>query len=160
MAQLECTALFGDSTVDLGAIRRPLEAPALDPIRLPVRTTMLTVTCAREAVMTLAFSGREAAQGFALGNGGHLQVRISEALLDGRNVQLRALHGAASGATAHAVDTIKPGDVVRPAVEGIAAGGSVLQLRFELAAVLMPGQWRVYDLHDLEEVLRVQVSAP
>lgn len=160
MAQLECNALFSDSRVDLGAIRRPLEALALDPIRLPVRTAMLRVTCPREAVMTLAFSGREAPQGFALGNGGHVHVRIGEALLDGRPVQLRALHGAAaSGATPLAVDTVRPGDVLQPTVEGAATGGSVLQLRFELATVLMPGQFRINDLHDLESAVWVQVSA-
>lgn len=160
MAQMECTAQFGDPRVDLGAIRRPLGARALDPVRLPVRTATLIVSCSREAVMTLAFSAREAAPVFALGHGGHLQVRISETLLDGRTVQLHALHGAAaSGARPLAVDRVKPGDVVQPAVEGAAAGGTVLQLRLELAAVLMPGQWRINDLHDLEAVLRVQVSA-
>jgi hypothetical protein len=158
-AQPQCTAVFGDSRVDLGELRRPHAALAREPLRMPVRSETLTVTCPRDAVMTLVFSAREAAQEFAFGNGGHLQVRISEALLDGRKVQLRLLNRAgASGTPSFALDTVKPGDIVQPAVSGTSASGSMLQLQFELAAVVQPVQWRANDLHELEAALRVRVS--
>jgi hypothetical protein len=160
-AQLQCTAVFGDSRVDLGEIRRPNAAQFQEPLRIPVRTETLTVTCPRDAIMTVAFSGRDAAEEFVFGKGGHLQVRISEALLDGRQVRMRRMSVAETSAVpVLSLDTVKPGDAVQPIVLGAPASGSMLQLRLELAAVVQPAQWRINDLHELEAALRVQVSVP
>lgn len=158
-AQLDCTALFGTAELDLGALRRPPGMSPHEPVRVPVPTQTLTVSCPRDAFMTLAFSASHGTQGFAFGSSGHLEVRIQEALLDGRTVQLRGLPGAETGMPGRMVDRAKPGDRVQPVRDGALAGGMILQLRLEVFAVLMPSQFSIHDLHDLIASLRVQVTA-
>lgn len=156
-----CEIRLGQTELDFGEIR-PVEASlSLDPrhlYMLDTRYVTLHVHCPTSSKLMLVLNGENMNNRIRFGAQGQLQVRLSNALLDGHMVDLAVIRlvGDPPEKPAEKID-VAPGDLIMPVSAGLAAEGSLLSLQIEISPGLVMDEFKTQDHKTLEGHLRFEV---
>ncbi|VCU67869.1 hypothetical protein [Pseudomonas synxantha] len=132
-----CEIRLGQSEVDFGQIQHPGVNPPLDDQRLYLagkRYVSLNVSCPTSSRLLLMLRGDSLGEHFRFSAQSRLKVRLSDAVLDGRAVDLALVRavGEVPGQPASAID-VAPGSLIVPVSAGLAAEGASLSLQVEVS---------------------------
>lgn len=150
----DCKLSISQTELDFGQIRHPGATSKLDGqhlYTLGTRYVALNASCPANSKLMLILRGDSLAKHFRFAAQGQLQVRLSNALLDGRAVDLAVVRavGEAPGAPASAID-VTPGDLIVPVSGGLAAEGSLLSLQIEVSPGVAMDEFSARDRKTLE----------
>lgn len=135
--------------VDFGHIRNPSSLAALDTLNLyplGIRHISLNGTCRSTSKMVLAVSGGSEAGHFKFADGGQMRLRLYDALLDGRAVDLALIRtvGDVPELIAPSV-VVLPGNMFVPFSGGLAAEGTLLTLQVEVSPGIPMREFKTVD---------------
>nr|WP_319526827.1 hypothetical protein [Pseudomonas laurentiana] len=161
MAQ-KCTIRLSESNMNFGRIIAPgsnARQPTGHLHTLGSRSIGLSASCPTAATPMLVLRGETYADHFKFAQSGHVRVRLSNAMLDGRRVDLARADSdaAAPDSYASSIEAV-PGDSVIPMSEGAPALGSVLSLQVEIRPLVPITELRTRDTKTLEAHLAFQVQ--
>lgn len=155
-----CEIRIGQREVDLGTLNYP-GVEAFDQrqmLTLGTRFTSLNATCRSPSRLTLLISGNGQIDHFRLADQSKLHVHLSNALLDGRAVNLATIRSSGDlqfdGSTSL---EIKPGDIVVPTIDGQGVEGSLLSLQIEISPTIARRQFETRDSTRLNSHLNFEV---
>ncbi|WP_213878244.1 fimbrial protein [Pseudomonas sp. dw_358] len=155
---VRCTVSFGNDQVDYGTVSRwQLQDAQTGPheVTFGKRTLMLSVICPYSQTIRLRLYGERNASGdLRYGDRGRLILRLSDAQLDGKNVQLVSSRpdGVVEGST-HDSLWLQPGQVFAPGIDGKA-----LTARIEIEPILPETEARVGSLRSSESRFRIELK--
>ncbi|WP_409279460.1 DUF1120 domain-containing protein [Pseudomonas defluvii] len=161
-AAQKCAIRLSESTMNFGRIIAP-GSSAPQPVGnlhpLGSRMVGLNASCPTSATPMLVMHGEAYADQFKFARSGHVRVQLSNALLDGRRVDLaQASSGTAAPDRYGSSIEAMPGDRIIPISGGLPAQGSVLSLQVEVRPLLPTSELRTRDAKTLEAHLAFQVQ--
>lgn len=156
-----CEIRLGQADLDFGQIQHPGANPALDAQRLyalGARYVSLNASCPDSAKLMLILRGDSVGDSFRFAAQSRLKVRLSNALLDGRAVDLALIRavGEVPGPPASTVDVV-PGDLIVPVSAGLAAQGKLLSLQIEVSPGVAMDEFNTRDRKTLEGNLSFEI---
>lgn len=161
-ADTRCSVSLGSHTVDYGALSRwqlrDSEAGSRH-VTFGKRTLMLSVICPSSQPLVLRLNGERSAKGdLRYGERGWLAIRVLEANLDGKSVQVVSSRpdGVIEGAASDSL-TLQPGQVFAPGVNGQVAKGQSFTARVEIEPMLSAEAARVGSLTTSEARFNLQL---
>lgn len=156
----ECEITLSNHHIDYGPQQHPSGAvTALATYRLDRREIRLNASCWDDSAIALSLRGPLHASRMKFSDQGQVNVRMSQAQLDGRPVALARLNDlGATGAGLESLATA-PGDVIVPVEGGLAARGKTLVLSLEIIPELPLSDMRSRDAKVHEGQLRIDASA-
>ncbi|MBC3209344.1 hypothetical protein HU755_21305 [Pseudomonas sp. SWRI111] len=159
----DCQISLSQTQIDYGQVIPPNSNVALNAGNmhdLGNRLISLNASCAQPAKLLLMLRGEQLGADFKFAGHGQTRVALSNALLDGRRVDLAQIQspGAAPGASSSAINVV-PGDMIIPVSGGVPATGSVLSLQVEIQPVVPVSELRTRDAKTLEANLSFQVRS-
>lgn len=141
-----CSISIGGGDVDYGSVtRHQLQEQPGNQLSFGKRTVPVSVACPYPRVMKVGIQGERSADGqFRYGAQGSLQVRLSDASLDGKSVLLTRISasGVPMGPAADSV-TVLVGERVVAGDASAPAKGRNLSLKMEVEPVLSDSAARV-----------------
>ena len=156
----ECQVNLSESVMDLGRLSHPGSNNAPSPgnlYALGERTLSLNATCPGATKLMLLLQGDTLGDKFRLAQRGQVSVTLSNALLDGRNVDLARVKDTTvpdvSGSSIVAV----PGDRVIPVSGGLPAEGSNLSVQIDIRPLVPVTELSSRDAKTLEGHLSFEV---
>lgn len=156
-----CEIHLGESNLNLGQIANPgANAPTISNGLYPVGTRFisLNVSCPTHSKLLLILRGDRVAEQFRFATNGQLKVSLSNALLDGRAVDLAQIR--AVGDTPRqpsSIIEVSPGDLVVPVSAGLAAEGTLLSIQIEVSPAITLDEFRTLDRKTIEGNLSIEV---
>ncbi|NBF05670.1 hypothetical protein GV819_25575 [Pseudomonas sp. Fl5BN2] len=136
----ECQINLSESNMDFGRVTQRSSSDPLDMGNLHAlgnRFISLHTSCPGASKLMLLLRGDALGEQFRFAKQGRVSVSLSNAVLDGRNVELAQTKsvGAALGPHGSSIEAV-PGDRVIPISGGLPAEGSVLSLQVEIRPVV------------------------
>jgi hypothetical protein len=155
-----CEMRIGQSELDFGQLRHPGAQISLDERNLyplGTRHVALNASCPASTKLLLLVRGDSLAERFRFA-AGQLRVRLSNALLDGRAVNLATIRvvGEVPSAPASTID-VAPGDLVVPVSAWLAAEGTLLSMQIEVSPDMSLEEFKTRDRKTLEGHLSFEV---
>lgn len=162
-AAQECHITLSESNMDFGRVTQPGSndpRSANNMHALGNRVISVNASCPQAAKLVLQVQGAALGEQFRFARQGQVGVYLSNALLDGRSVDLAKSQsiGAAPGASAASI-MATPGDRVIPVSGGLPATGSVLSLQVEIRPLVAMAELRTRDAKTLEANLSFRISS-
>lgn len=159
----DCQINLSQSQMDFGQVMPPSTNAALNAGNLHSlgnRVISLNASCPQPSKLLLVLRGEQLGADFKFAKQGQTRVALSNALLDGRSVDLAQVKapGAAAGAYSPSI-TVVPGDMIIPVSGGLPATGSVLSLQVEIQPVVPVAELRTREAKTLEANLSFEVRA-
>lgn len=159
----DCQINLSQSQMDFGQVMPPSTNVALNAGNLHSlgnRVISLNASCPKPSKLLLVLRGEQLGADFRFAKQGQTRVALSNALLDGRSVDLAQVKapGTAPGASSPSIIAV-PGDMIIPVSGGLPATGSVLSLQVEIQPVVPVAELRTRDAKTLEANLSFQVRA-
>ncbi|WP_273828373.1 MULTISPECIES: hypothetical protein [Pseudomonas] len=157
----DCRINLSQSQMDFGQVIPPNSNVALNAGNLHDlgnRMISLNASCPQPSKLLLVLRGEQLGADFKFAQQGQTRVALSNALLDGRSVDLAQVKspGAAPGAYSSTINVV-PGDMIIPVSGGLPATGSVLSLQVEIQPVVPVAELRTREAKTLEANLSFQV---
>lgn len=163
VAAQECQITLSESNVDFGRVTQPgsnnpTSANAMHP--LGNRIVSLNANCPQPAKLLIQLRGAGQGEQFRFAQGGQMGVTLSNALLDGRSVELAKvqLTGSAPSTSGSSIEAM-PGDRVIPVSGGLPVVGSQLSMQIEFKPQVPMAELRTRDAKTLEANLSFQISS-
>lgn len=131
----ECQINLSESVMDLGRLEHPGSRDAPSPGNLYAlgnRTISLNASCSGATKLMLLLQGDTLGDKFRFAQRGQVRVTLSNALLDGRNVDLAQVKDTAVPEVFGPSVVAVPGDRIIPIRGGMPAEGSTLSLQVEI----------------------------
>lgn len=162
-AMADCQVSISQSTLNYGQIKR---GDVVNTVKewsaLAERNVQLNVYCSEAQKMALFFNGQAGDQQvFTLGNSSRLAVVASNAMLDGKSVQLSQTesHGTfvLSGQSRDELP-IRNGQGIVPVSGGVAMTGQQLSVTLKVKPALNHNELNVRDKHSLNSAIQIQVE--
>jgi hypothetical protein len=158
----DCRINLSESQMDFGQVIPPNSNVALNAGNLHSlgnRFISLNASCPQPSKLLLVLRGEQLGADFKFAKQGQTRVILSNALLDGRSVDLAQIKspGVAPGAYSSSI-IAAPGDMIIPVSGGLPATGSVLSLQVEVQPVVPVAELRTRDAKTLEANLSFQVK--
>lgn len=154
-AQADCTMQLNPMVLDYGSHTRDgLQASNTgSALSFGIRRIYLNVQCSEPQPMTLRFEAPAVdAQHYRFGPG-IMQLRLVAARLDGQAVNwLRESDGA------HNVALLRPGDRIRPRLDGQPLAGQHWRLELDIETLVPPQATRVRDITPFQAWGRFQLD--
>ncbi|MFL1552217.1 hypothetical protein ACI77I_24560 [Pseudomonas sp. D47] len=153
-AEESCGIHLGQADVDYGQIYHPGNATSLDSSNLyavGTRYVSRNASCPASSRLMLILRGESVAEHFRFASRSQIQIRLSNASLDSRTVDLALIRaiGELPGLAASTVD-VAPGDLIVPVSGGLAAEGSLLSLQIEVSLGVSMDELKIRDRKFLE----------
>jgi hypothetical protein len=157
----DCRINLSESQMDFGQIIPPSSNQAPGPGSLHAlgnRVVSLNASCPKASKLMLVLRGEQLGADFKFARQGKTSVVLSNALLDGRSVDLAQIKspGAVPASYSSSI-TATPGDMVVPVSGGLQATGSVLSLQVEIRPLVPVSELRTRDAKTLEANLSFEV---
>jgi hypothetical protein len=157
----DCRINLSESQMDFGQIIPPNSNVALNAGNmhdLGNRVISLNATCPQPSKLLLVLRGEQFGADFKFAKQGQTRVALSNALLDGRTVDLAQIKspGGAPGTYSSSITAV-PGDMIIPVSGGMPATGSVLSLQVEIQPVVPVAELRTREAKTLEANLSFQI---
>lgn len=144
-----CQLQLSETTLDYGRVTRAAIMEQLGPasiLSLGSRQIGLNVLCRQSAALALQVNGPGGLERFRFGDAGQFAMRLSDAVLDGRPVNLGLSQaGNQAVAAASASVLVSPGSTVVPMVAGQSAKGKNLSLQVHIDTGVTEAATRVRD---------------
>lgn len=158
----ECNISLSNSSVDFGQVIQPGPSDALNSGNmhgLGYRAISVNVVCPEASKMALSFRGEQLGGKFKFAKQGNILINLSNALMDGRRVDLAQVKtpGAVPEAFAASVEVV-PGEMVIPISGGIPVEGAVLSVQVEVRPLMPVVELKTRDKTTLEANLSVEVK--
>ncbi|WP_143169962.1 hypothetical protein [Pseudomonas fluorescens] len=157
----ECQINLSESQMDFGQVIPPSSNAALNAgnqHNLGSRVISLNASCPQPSKLLLVLRGEQLGADFKFAKQGQTHVALSNALLDGRSVDLALVKSPGAAPTASSpVVNAAPGDMVIPVSGGVPATGSVLSLQVNIQPVVPVAELRTRDAKTLEANLSFQI---
>ncbi len=153
----DCKINLSQSQMDFGQVIPPNSNVALNAgnqHNLGNRVVSLNASCPQPSKLLLVLRGEQLGADFKFAKQGQTRVTLSNALLDGRSVDLAQVK---TPGTYSSSITVAPGDMIIPVSGGLPATGSVLSLQVEIQPVVPVAELRTRDAKTLEANLSFQV---
>lgn len=157
----DCKINLSQSQMDFGQVIPPSSNAALNAgnkHNLGNRVVSLNASCPQPSKLLLVLHGEQLGADFKFAKQGQTRVTLSNALLDGRSVDLAQVKspGAVAGAYSSVVNVV-PGDMIIPVSGGVPATGSVLSLQVDIQPIVPVSELRTREAKTLEANLSFQV---
>ncbi|MFP2768851.1 hypothetical protein [Oceanisphaera sp. KMM 10153] len=149
----ECDMQLSSREVNYGALYRGelTTGAAMSAIALGKRQLTLTVACRQPTAMGLRFDATPAGEdAYRFARQGAFTVRLHDATLDGRPVQLASRSANGDTGSPSGAAQMKPGGVVVTAAEGAEATGKVFTVQVEIDTRIDDAATRARDISVLE----------
>lgn len=149
----DCDMQLSNREVNYGALHRGELTTGAQMAAIPLgkRQLALSVMCRQPTAIGLRFDGQPAgADAYRFGGQGSFTVRLSDATLDGRPVQLASLSGSGGTGTASNAASMKPNGLVVTTAHGAPVTGKAFTAQVEIDTYIDDATTRVRDLSVLE----------
>ena len=156
----ECQVNLSESVVDLGQLSHPGSRDAPSPgnlYALDERTLSLNATCPGATKLMLLLQGDTLGDKFRFARRGQVSVTLSNALLDGRNVDLARVKDTAVPDVFGPSIVAVPGDRVIPVSAGLPAQGSNLSVQIEIRPLVPVAELSSSEAKTLESNVSFEV---
>lgn len=156
----ECQVNLSESVMDLGQLSHPGSNNAPSPgnlYALGERTLSLNASCPGASKLMLLLQGDTLGNKFRFAQRGQVSVTLSNALLDGRNVDLAQVNGNAAAEAFAASIVAMPGDRVIPISGGLPAEGSNLSLQIEIRPLVPVAELSSSEAKTLESNVSFEI---
>ncbi|MGV8889719.1 MAG: hypothetical protein ACOH2P_17110 [Pseudomonas sp.] len=159
----DCQINLSESNMDFGRVIPPGSNDTLNAGNIHAlgnRIISLNASCPKASKLMLVLRGETHGEQFKFAQTGQVRVRLSNALLDGRSVDLAQTKsvGAAPSAYGQSIEAV-PGDMVIPVSGGQPAVGLVLSVQIEIRPLVPVSELRTRDAKTLEANLSFQVRS-
>lgn len=159
----ECKVNLSNSNVDFGRVIQSGANSTLSVGNIHAlgnRTISLNAICPQDSKMVLSLRGTQLGEQFKFAKQGSISVNLSNALLDGRRVDLAQVKtpGGVPGVVAASVVAV-PGEIVMPMSGGVPAQGAVLSIQIEVRPLVPVAELRTRDATTLEADLSFEVRS-
>ena len=156
-----CEIRLGQSDLDFGQIKQTNTdsiTEASNLYTIGTRFISLNVTCSSSSKLLLILRGESIAERFRFAADGQLKVRLSNALLNGRAVDLAQIAsvGDVPSQPASTVE-VSPGDLIVPVSAGLAAEGSLLSMQIEISPRIGLRELRARDSKSVQGNINFEV---
>ncbi|UVL63614.1 hypothetical protein LOY54_10245 [Pseudomonas sp. B21-032] len=157
----DCRINLSESQMDFGQVIPPSSNVALNTGNLHDlgnRSISLNASCPQPSKLLLVLRGEQLGADFKFARQGRTRVVLSNALLDGRSVDLAQVKspGVAPGAYSSAINVV-PGDMIIPVSGGLPTTGSALSLQVDIQPVVPVAELRTREAKTLEANLSFQI---
>lgn len=159
----DCQINLSNPNMDFGQVNRPASNDSQSPNALQTlgrRAVSLNASCPIAAKLVIQVRGAAKGEQFRFAGQGQVGVTLSDALLDGRRVDLAQVStlGGVPGTPGASIEAM-PGDRVIPVSGGMALEGSVLSMQVDIHPMVPTAELRTRDAKTLEANLSFQVSS-
>lgn len=156
-----CDIRVTQTTLDFGPQRHPTSSANIGPNNLyPIgnRSFLLSGNCQNESNLMLILRGINNAEHFLFADHGRLTVRLSNASLDGRSVELALIkaQGESPGPSSTSLSAV-PGSIIVPVISGSTASGKVLSIQVEVLPSLSSSDFSGRDARTLKTNLSFEL---
>lgn len=156
----ECQINLSDSVIDLGQLSHPGSNNVPSPGNLHAlgeRTISLNASCPGATKLMLLLQGDRLGDKFRFAQRGQVSVTLSNALLDGRNVDLARVKDTTVPDVFGPSIVAVPGDRVIPVSAGLPAEGSNLSLQIEIRPLVPVAELSSSEAKTLESNVSFEV---
>lgn len=131
-----CDVIISEPTLHLGRVMHPGASAGSAPhdaYAIGSRTVSMNVGCSEETRLAWVVRGSALGEQFRFARGGHLVVRMSNAQVDGRSVELASVGSAAEIPSQSAASVeVKPGNRIVPMAAGAIARGTLMTVQVDV----------------------------
>lgn len=159
----ECQIDLSEAQIDYGRVIPPgsnnrINAGSVH--ELGNRLISLTARCPKASKLVLRLQGTTVGSQFKFAEKGLMSITLSNALLDGRSVDLAQVKSAGATAGSYSPSVVVvPGEVIIPVSGGLPALGAVLSVQVEIRPQVPVSELRTRDTKNLEGNLSFQISS-
>jgi hypothetical protein len=131
-----CDVVISEPTLHLGRVIHPGASAGIAPhdtYAIGSRTVGMNVGCSEETGLAVVVRGNALGEQFRFARGGYVVVRMSNAQVDGRSVELATV-GSAAEVPSHSAASVevKPGNRIVPVAAGSIARGTVMTVQVDV----------------------------
>jgi hypothetical protein len=157
-----CDVVMSEPTLHLGRVMHPgvsAGSAPHDAYAIAARTVSVNVGCSEETGLALVVRGNALGERFRFARGGHVAVRMSNAQVDGRSVELATV-GSAAEVPSHSAASVevKPGNRIVPMAAGVIARGTVMTVQVDIRPHVPLHELRGREETSLDSHLQFEVE--